>query len=115
MNPNYAVKVKEEIDKLLRVGFIRPVKQATWSPIMVVPKKNGKIRADVDYWKLNATTITNAFPLAFTNGVLHVVVGYEIYNFLETVSVDTIKSGCTRTTKKRQCSSQSGECSLQWL
>ena len=29
MNPNYAAKVKEEIDKLLRVGFIRPVKQAT--------------------------------------------------------------------------------------
>ena len=57
MNPNYAAKVKEEIDKLLRVGFIRPVKQATWlSPIVVVPKKNGKIRVCVDYRKLNATT-----------------------------------------------------------
>ena len=43
-NPNYAAKVKEEIDKLLRVGFIRPVKQATWlSLIVVVPKENGKI------------------------------------------------------------------------
>ena len=28
MNPNYATKVKEKIDKLLRVGFIQPVKQA---------------------------------------------------------------------------------------
>jgi hypothetical protein len=27
LNPNYATKVKEEIDKLLRVGFIRPVKR----------------------------------------------------------------------------------------
>ena len=26
MNPNYAAKVKEEIDKLLQVGFVRPVK-----------------------------------------------------------------------------------------
>ena len=44
MNPNYIVKVKEEIDKLLRVRFIRPVKQTTClSPIVVVPKKNGKI------------------------------------------------------------------------
>ena len=35
MNPYYAAKVKEEIDKLLRVCFIRPVKRATWlSPIM---------------------------------------------------------------------------------
>ena len=30
MNPNYAAKVEEEIDKLLRVGFIRPVKRAIW-------------------------------------------------------------------------------------
>ena len=30
MNLNYAAKVKEEIDKLLRVGFIRLVNQATW-------------------------------------------------------------------------------------
>ena len=43
MNPNYAARV-EEIDKLLQVGFLRPVKKATWlSPIVVVPKKNSKI------------------------------------------------------------------------
>ena len=29
MNPNYAAHVKEEIDKLLKFGFIRPVKQAS--------------------------------------------------------------------------------------
>ena len=71
MNPNYAAKVKEEIDRLLRVGFIRLVKKATWiSPIMVVPKKNGKIRVCVDYQKLNAATVTDAFPLPLTDGVL---------------------------------------------
>ena len=64
MNPNYAARVKEEIDKLLKAGFIRPVKQATWlSPIVVVPKKNGKIRVCVDYRKLNALIVTDAFPL----------------------------------------------------
>ena len=75
MNPNYATKVKEEIDKLLRVGFIRPVKKATWiSPIVVVPKKNDKIRDR----KLNAATVTNAFPLPFTDGVLDAVAGHEL-------------------------------------
>ena len=50
LNLNYAEKVKEEIDKLLWVGFMRPVKSATWlSPIVVVPKKNGKLRVCVDY------------------------------------------------------------------
>ena len=39
MNPNYAKQVKEEIDRLLRVGFIYPVEKATWiSPIVIVPK-----------------------------------------------------------------------------
>jgi hypothetical protein len=48
LNPNYAAKVKEEIDQLLRVGFIRPIKRVTWlSLIVVVPKKNGKLRVCV--------------------------------------------------------------------
>ena len=69
--------------KLLKVGFILLVKKATWlSPIVVVPKKNGKIRVCVNYRKLNAVTITNTFPLPFTDGVLDVVVSHEVYNFL---------------------------------
>ena len=57
MNPNYAKVVKEELDKLLRVGFIYPLEQVTWlSPIVIVPKKNGKLRICVDYRKLDAAT-----------------------------------------------------------
>ena len=29
LNPNYAIKVTEEIDKLLNVGLIRPMKKST--------------------------------------------------------------------------------------
>ena len=44
MNPNYAKAVKEDLEKLLNAGFIEPVDHATWlSPIVVVPKKNGKL------------------------------------------------------------------------
>ena len=84
MNPNYAAKVKEEINQLLRVGFIQSVKLATWlSPIVVVPKKNGKIRVCVDYRKLNAATLTDAFPLPFTDDVLDAMAGHEVYSFLD--------------------------------
>ena len=84
MNPNYAVRVKEEIDKLLKAGFIRPVKQATWfSPIVVVPKKNGKICVCVDYRKLNIVTITDAFPLPFMDSVLDAIAGHDMYSFLD--------------------------------
>ena len=82
--PKLRGRVKEEIDKLLKAGFIRPVKQATWlSPIVVVPKKNGKICMCVDYGKLNAITITDAFPLSFTDSVLDAVAGHDMYSFLD--------------------------------
>ena len=42
VNPNYAKKVKEEIDNLLKAGFIAEVESSDWLfPIVVVPKKNG--------------------------------------------------------------------------
>ena len=67
MNSNYAWRVKEELDRLLKVGFIYPVDRATWlSPIVIVPKKNMKLRVYVDYRKLNVATITDPFPLLLT-------------------------------------------------
>ena len=82
MNLNYAARAKEEIDKLLKVGFIRLVKHATWlSPIVVVPKKNGKIRVCVDYRKLNIVTITDAFPLPFIDCVLDAIADHDMYSF----------------------------------
>jgi hypothetical protein len=40
LNLNDVIAIKQNIDKLLVVGFIQYVKGATWlSPIIVVPKK----------------------------------------------------------------------------
>ncbi len=50
LNPNYDAPIKHDIDKLLVVGFIQLVEEATWlSSIAVVPKKNGKHRIYVDF------------------------------------------------------------------
>ena len=54
--------------------------------IVVIPKKNDKIRVCVSYKKLNLATITNVFPLPSTDGVLDVVAGHEVYNFLDGLS-----------------------------
>ena len=70
--------------QITKSGFIRPVKKAMWlSLILVVLMKNGKIRVFVDYRKLNAITVTDAFPLPFIDGVVDAVVGHEVYNFLD--------------------------------
>jgi hypothetical protein len=84
MNPKYAAKVKEEIDKLLKVGFIYPVKETEWlSPIVIVPKKNGKLRVCVDYRKLNEVTKMDPFLLPFTDQVLEAAAGHEMYSTLD--------------------------------
>jgi hypothetical protein len=72
------------MDKLLTVGFIEFIKVATWlSPIVIVPKKNGKLRIYIDFRKLNAATKKDPYPLPFTDEVLNIVVGYEAYSFLD--------------------------------
>jgi hypothetical protein len=57
MNLNYDEVVKQDLDKLLNVGFIAPMEEASWLlPIVVVPKKNGKFQICVDFLPLNAAT-----------------------------------------------------------
>jgi hypothetical protein len=44
MNPNYALKVKEDLDKLLDIGFIYPIRTTKWlSSLIIVRKKNKKL------------------------------------------------------------------------
>ena len=66
MNPNYVGIVKKDTDKLLDARFIVRVETVNWlSPIIVVPKKNGKLQIYIDYRKLNAATKKDPYPLPF--------------------------------------------------
>ena len=39
MNPHVAKQVKEDLDRLLRLGFIAPFENLDWSsPIVIIPK-----------------------------------------------------------------------------
>ncbi|MCO5569594.1 hypothetical protein L7F22_023310 [Adiantum nelumboides] len=84
MNPNLAKQVKVEIDWLLQVSFITSIDNSEWlSPIVVVPKKNKKIRIYVDYRKLNAATVPDPFLLPFLDSILDDVTRREMYSFLD--------------------------------
>ncbi len=50
---------------------------------MVVLKKKGKLKICVDFRKLDKATKKNPYPLPFSNEVLNIVVGYELYSFLD--------------------------------
>ncbi len=69
---------------MLITRFIQFVKEVTWlSPIVIVPKKNGKLGIYIDYKILNVTTKKDPYPLPFKNEVLNTIAGYEAYLFLD--------------------------------
>jgi hypothetical protein len=82
MNPNLKEIVKEELHKLLNIGFIYPISNSEWvSPLVIVPKNNGKWRVCVDYRALNKATQKDHFPLPFIDQVLDNLAGKKIFLF----------------------------------
>ncbi len=76
---------------MIATGFIKLVKEATWlSPIVVVPKKNGKFIICVYFKKFNVAIKEDPYPLPFTNEVINIVARHEVYTFLDGF-LDTIR------------------------
>jgi len=76
--------VKEELQKLLQVGFIYPISYSQWvSTLVVVPKKNGKWGICVDYRELNKATLKDHFPLPFIDQVLDSLPKNTLFSFLD--------------------------------
>lgn len=84
MNPQFQLIVKGELEQFLKEKFIRLVEITNWvSRMVLVRKKNGKMRVCVDYKKLNACTQKNYFPLPFISLLLEEVGGHAHYNFMD--------------------------------
>jgi hypothetical protein len=44
LNPNYVVIIKHDIDKLLIIGFIKPIEEATWCEATFYPSNPSSMR-----------------------------------------------------------------------
>ena len=60
-NDNFAQKIDEEINKLKEAGFIYEIEHTEWvSPLVVVPKKNGKLRVCVNLKEVKVMSVSSA-------------------------------------------------------
>ena len=55
--------VRQEIDKMLKLGAIKPSSSPWASPVVLVEKKDGSIRFCIDYRKINQVAKFDAYPM----------------------------------------------------
>src|SRR5260364_32192 len=68
-------------------NVIRKYKSSPWaSPVVVVPKKNGKRRLCVNYRKLNSVTEKDIYPLPLIEEVLEAFHGARWFSSLDLAS-----------------------------
>ena len=75
--------VREQVQKLLDKGIIRPSSSAWASPVVIVPKKSGDLRLCIDYRKINNVTVKNAHPLPNIRDVFDQLQGSSYFSLLD--------------------------------
>lgn len=75
--------LREYIDENLKKGFIRPSSSPAGSPVLFVPKKDGKKRLCVDYRKLNAITMKDRYALPLADELRDRLSGAKVFTKLD--------------------------------
>jgi len=87
--PPYRKSVKEQeridilIDDMLQQGIVSPSNSPWCSPIVLVPKPNGKWRFCVDFRKVNAITKKDVYPLPRIDTILDSLQGAKYFSTLD--------------------------------
>ena len=78
------LKIKEEVKKQLDARFLEVAKHPQWvANIVLVPKKDGKVRMCIDYRDLNRASPTNNFPLSHTDTLVDNMVKHSLFSFMD--------------------------------
>jgi hypothetical protein len=83
-HPDIWIKVKAELKKQWDVGFLEVVRYPQWvSNIVVVPKKEGKIRVCMDFRNLNRASPKDDFPLPHIDVLVDNAARSSTYSFMD--------------------------------
>jgi len=83
MAPTELVKLKKQIEDLLRKQFIQPSTSPWGAPVLLVKKKDGSSRLSVDYRQLNKMTIKNKYPLPRIDDLMDQLHGSSVFSKID--------------------------------
>ncbi|RDX85846.1 hypothetical protein CR513_32907, partial [Mucuna pruriens] len=84
MKPEVALKIKEEVEKQWKAGFLAVSEYPQWvANIVPVPKKDEKVRMCVDYRDLNKASPKDNFPLPHINTLVDNTACHQIFSFMD--------------------------------
>lgn len=87
MHPHVALLVKDELEKLLKVGLIRAIDYAKHiSNTVPVSKVDKSIRVCTNFTDLNKACPKDDFPLPNIDMIVDMTAGYEMYSLMDRFS-----------------------------
>ena len=81
--PTLLEEVWENLQDMLDRGAIRPSKSPWCNAIVLVRKKDGTLRFCIDFWKLNARTKKDSFPLPRMQETMESMVGARFFSSMD--------------------------------
>ncbi|CAL9028938.1 unnamed protein product, partial [Prunus brigantina] len=85
MSMDTELKVKEEIERLLKAGFIRPAIYADWlaNIVPVLKRKTGAVRICVDYRNLNDASPKDEYPMPMADMLVDGAAHNQMLSFMD--------------------------------
>ena len=84
MSKEVELKVKEEIEKILKAKFIRPTRYVQWlENIVSMMKKNGKLWVRVDFRDLNVATPKDMYVMPIVDMLVDSTANNELLSFMD--------------------------------
>ncbi|KAD2392822.1 hypothetical protein E3N88_39799 [Mikania micrantha] len=86
MAPLELKELKEQLQELLELGFIRPSVSPWGAPVLFVKKKDTTMRLCIDYRELNKITIRNRHPLPRIDDLFDQLQGAKCFSKIDLMS-----------------------------
>ena len=84
MSKEIKLKIKEEIEKLLKAKFTRPTRYVQWlANIVHIMKKNGKFMVCVDFRDLNVSTPNDMYVMPIANMLVDSTTNNKLLFFMD--------------------------------